>query len=64
VLGLKVCATTPGYTCLLNREFYKLERTGQIDILQPLKNHRCQPRLLYPAKVSITIDGENKIFWD
>jgi hypothetical protein len=25
---------------------------------------RCQPRLLYPAKLSITIDGETKVFHD
>ena len=30
-------------------------------VLEPLRNHRCQPRLLYPAKLSITIDGGNKI---
>ena len=29
-----------------------------------LRDHRCQPRLLYPAKLSITIHGENKIFCD
>jgi hypothetical protein len=32
--------------------------------IQTLKEHKCQPRLLYPAKLSITIDGENKIFHD
>ena len=31
-------------------------------MLQTLRVHRCQPRILYPAKFSITIDGENKIF--
>jgi hypothetical protein len=25
---------------------------------------RMKPRLLYPAKLSITIDGENKVFHD
>ena len=35
-----------------------------IDILQTLREHGCQPRLLYPAKLSITINGENKIFQD
>jgi hypothetical protein len=34
------------------------------DVIQTLREHKCQPRLLYPAKVSITIDGENKIFHD
>ena len=26
------------------------------------KEHKCQPWLLYPAKLSITIEGETKIF--
>jgi hypothetical protein len=34
------------------------------DVIQTLREHKCQPRLLYPAKPSITIDGENKIFHD
>jgi hypothetical protein len=29
-----------------------------------LREHKCQPRLLYPAKLSITIDGETKVFHD
>lgn len=38
-------------------------RRAWTDIVKPLKKtHRCQPRLLYPTKLSITIDGENKIF--
>jgi hypothetical protein len=32
------------------------------DVTQTLREHKCQPRLLYPAKLSITIDGETKIF--
>jgi hypothetical protein len=32
------------------------------DVIQTLKEQNCQPRLLYPAKLSITIDGETKIF--
>ena len=39
-------------------------RRAQSNVLQLLKDHRCQPRLLYPAKLSITIKGENKIFQD
>ena len=35
-----------------------------IDIFQHLKNNRCQTRLLYPAKFSIIVDGQNKIFQD
>jgi hypothetical protein len=27
------------------------------DAIQTLREHKCQPRLLYPAKLSITIDG-------
>ena len=34
------------------------------DILQILRDHGCQTRLLYPAKFSITVDRENKIFHD
>jgi hypothetical protein len=34
------------------------------DVIQTLREHKCQPRLLYPAKLSITIDRENKIFDD
>ena len=26
-----------------------------------LREHKCQPRLLYPFKLSITIDGETKV---
>lgn len=39
-------------------------RRAWTEILQTLRDHRCQARLLYPAKLSITIDGENKIFHD
>jgi hypothetical protein len=35
-------------------------RRSWADIKQTLREHKCQPRLLYPAKLSITI--ENKIF--
>jgi len=34
------------------------------DVIETLREHKCQPRLLYPAKVSITIEGETKIFHD
>ena len=34
------------------------------ELMQTLREHKCQPRLLYPAKLSITIDGETKIFHD
>ena len=32
--------------------------------MQKLRDHRCQLRLLHPAKLSITIDRDNKIFQD
>jgi hypothetical protein len=34
------------------------------DVLQTLREHKCQPRLLYPAKLLIIIDKETKIFHD
>ena len=34
------------------------------DLIQTLREYRCHPRLLYPAKFSIPIDGETKIFHD
>jgi hypothetical protein len=34
------------------------------DIIQILREHKCQPRLLYPAKLSITIHGESEVFHD
>ena len=39
-------------------------RRSWIEILQKLRDHGCKPRLLYPAKLSFTINGENKIFQD
>jgi hypothetical protein len=33
-------------------------------VIQTLREHKCQPRLLYQAKLSITIDEETKIFHD
>jgi hypothetical protein len=39
-------------------------RRSWADVIQTLIEHKCQPRLLYPAKLSITIDRENKIFHD
>ena len=34
------------------------------DFIQTLREHKCQLRLLYPAKLSVTTDGETKIFHD
>ena len=33
-------------------------------MLSLVREHKCQPRLLYPAKLSIAVDGETKIFHD
>jgi hypothetical protein len=37
-------------------------RRSWTDFIQTLREHKCQPRLLYPAKLSITVDGETKVF--
>jgi hypothetical protein len=39
-------------------------RRSWTDDIQTQREHNCQPRLLYPAKLSITIDGETKVFHD
>jgi hypothetical protein len=39
-------------------------RRSWTDVIQTLREHKCQPRLLYPAKLSITIGGENKVLHD
>ena len=39
-------------------------RRASSELIQTLREHKCQPRLLYPAKLSINIDGKNKIFQD
>ena len=39
-------------------------RRSQIDVIQNLSEHKCQSRPLYPAKLSITTDGEIKVFHD
>ena len=39
-------------------------RRSWTDVMQTLREHKCQPRLLYPTKLSITIDGETKVFHD
>jgi hypothetical protein len=37
-------------------------RRSWTSVIQTLREHKCQPRLLYPDKLSITIDGETKVF--
>ena len=44
-------------------ETMKARRSGT-HVMQTLREHQCQPRLLYLAKLSITIDGETKVFHD
>jgi hypothetical protein len=39
-------------------------RRSWTDVIQTLREHKCQPRLLNPDKLSITIDGETKVFHD
>ena len=39
-------------------------RRAWTDVIQTLREHKFQPRLLYPAKLSIIIDGETKVFHD
>jgi hypothetical protein len=39
-------------------------RRSWTDVMQTLREHKCQPGLLYPAKLSITIDAETKVFHD
>jgi hypothetical protein len=39
-------------------------RRSWTDVIQTLREHKCQPRLLYTAKLSITIDGETEAFHD
>jgi hypothetical protein len=39
-------------------------RRSWTDVIQTLREHNCQSRLLYPVKLSITIDGETKVFHD
>jgi hypothetical protein len=36
-------------------------RRSWTDVIQILREHKYHPRLLYPAKLSITIDGETKV---
>ena len=36
-------------------------RKSRSNVMQTLRDHGCQSRLLFPAKLSITIEGQNKI---
>jgi hypothetical protein len=37
-------------------------RRAWTDVIQTLREHKYQPRLHYPGKLSITLDGETKVF--
>jgi hypothetical protein len=39
-------------------------RRSWTDVIQTLREHKWQPRLLYPGKLSINIDGETNVFHD
>jgi hypothetical protein len=39
-------------------------RGSWTDVRQALKEQKGQPRLVYPSKISITIDGETNVFHD
>jgi hypothetical protein len=39
-------------------------RRSWTDVIKILREHKFQPRLPYEAKLSITIDGETKVFHD
>jgi hypothetical protein len=39
-------------------------RRSWTDVIQTIREHKCQPTLLYPAKISIAIVGETKVFHD
>ena len=48
-------------TADLSAEILQVRRECQ-DIFKGLKGKNLQPRLLYPARISLKIDGEIKIF--
>jgi hypothetical protein len=39
-------------------------RRSWTDVIQIQRERKCQPGLLYPAKLSIILDGETKVFHD
>jgi hypothetical protein len=39
-------------------------RRSWADVIQTIREHKGQPRILYTEKLSITIDGETKVFHD
>jgi hypothetical protein len=39
-------------------------RRSCADVVHTLREHKCQVRLLYTAELTITLDGETKVFHD
>ena len=39
-------------------------RRSWTDVIRTLREHKSHARLLHPAKLSMTIDGETKLFHD
>jgi hypothetical protein len=37
-------------------------RRSWTDVIQSLREYKCQPRILYPAKLSVTTHGVSKVF--
>jgi hypothetical protein len=37
-------------------------RRSWVDVIQTLRKDKCQPRLLYTGKLSITLNGETMVF--
>jgi hypothetical protein len=59
--------TYKGRTIGMTTEFSpetKKARNFWTDVIQTLREHKCQSRLVYPEKFSINIDGETKVFHD
>jgi hypothetical protein len=46
-----------------SKEIIKARRSW-VEVIQNLREYKCQPRLLYPTKLSVTVHGETKIFHD
>ena len=56
--------TYKGRPIRITPDFSPEARRSWTDVIKTLREHKCQPRLLYPAKLSIAIDGEIKVFYD
>ena len=54
--------TYQNYIRLFPRDHESQKILGRRSLTDPKREHRFPPRLLYPAKLSVFIDGETKIF--